>query len=98
MKIIQDLADRINEEITDAWKYAKDAMTHKEDDPELSKTFALLANEELGHADKLHAQVVRIIKAYKEKSGDPPAHMQVIYDITHKQMIDRVADVKALLA
>ena len=97
MKIIEQLSDMISEEIDDAMKYAKCAKMH-EDDMELSRTFSLLANEELNHMDILHSQVTRIIKDYRENRGEPPADMMAVYNYLHKRQIDRVADVKSMLA
>ena len=98
MKIIQELADMIEEEISDAYKYARCSIRHKDDDPDLSKAFAQLSTEELGHADKLHLQIVRLINAYKAEHGEPPEHMKIIYKIMHARMMDNVASVKAMLA
>jgi len=97
MKIIEQLSDMISEEIDDAMKYAKCAKMH-EDDMELSRTFSLLANEELNHMDILHSQVTRIINDYREKRGEPPADMMAVYNYLHKRQIDRVADVKSMLS
>jgi len=97
MKIIQRLSDMIEEEIDDAMKYAKCALEH-DDDPELERTFRLLASEELNHMNMLHTQVTRIIKAYREKNGEPPASMMAIYEYLHNRQIDKVAEVRALLS
>ena len=96
MKIIMRLSDMIDEEIEDAMKYAKCAMEH-DDDPELSRTFTLLANEELNHMNLLHAHVARLIRIQKEKTGEPPAPMMAVYDYLHAKQIEKVADVKAML-
>ena len=98
MKLIQDLSEMIDEEIIDAHKYAKCAKKYKDEDPELSRTFAQLANEELSHMERLHTQVVRIIKDYREKHGDPPATMMTIYNYLHERQIEKVAAVRMLLA
>jgi len=96
MKIIEKLSDMIEEEINDAMKYAKCSKMH-DDDPELVRTFVLLANEELNHMTLLHNQVTRIIKAYREKNGEPPADMMAVYDYLHRKQIDKVAEVKMML-
>ena len=98
MKLIQKLSDMISEEIDDAYKYAKCYQEHKDFDPELARTFSLLANEELNHVNLLHVQVVRIIKTWREKNGEPPASMTAVYDYLHNRQIEKVADVKAILA
>lgn len=97
MKIIQKLSDMIDDEITDAWKYAKCYQNYKEDEPELARTFQQLANEELNHMERLHAQVVRMIKVQKEKTGDPPEWMLKVYEYLHERSVGRAAEVKALL-
>ena len=97
MKIIQKLSDMIEEEIHDAYKYAECSILH-EDDPELSKTFRTLANEELGHANWLHDQVVRLIKKYRDENGDPPPEMKARYEYLHERHVSKAAEVRALLA
>lgn len=97
MKLIQNLSEMISEEISDAKKYAMCGLSHKEDDPELSRTFMALAAEELTHATRLHDHVVRIIKAYRDKNGEPPAAMMAVYEYLHKKNIEAMAEVKALL-
>lgn len=97
MKLIQKLADMIDEEIADARRYAKCALEHKDMDPELARTFTMLANEELNHSNMLHTQVVRIIKKYREENGEPPAHMLTIYEYLHDKSIEKAAEVRLLL-
>ena len=98
MKIIEKLSNMIDEEIADAKKYAMCFLEYKDSDPELSRMFMTLSNEELGHMNKIHEQVVRIIKKYREEKGEPPADMMAIYNYLHKRSIEHVAEVKALLA
>lgn len=98
MKIIQNICDQIDEEISDANKYAMCSVRYRESDPELSRTYAQLATEELGHVDRLHAQVVRMINEYKASKGDIPPHMKTIYEYVHDREIEKVAQVKNLLA
>ena len=98
MKIIQYLSDMIEEEIGDAEKYARKALSCKEQFPVLAETFYKLANEELGHMNMLHSQVVSIIEDYRKKNGDPPEKMLFAYEILHKKHIDHVAAVKGMLS
>lgn len=97
MKLIEKLSDMIDEELDDAYRYAECSILH-EDDTELSKTFRLLSNEELGHAMKLHEQVTRIIKNYKDVKGEPPAEMAALYEYLHKRQVEKYSDVKVLLS
>ena len=97
MKTIEQLSDYIDEEVDDAMKYAKCAIQH-DDDPELSRTYKALANEELGHAMRLHEQVVRIIKKYRDEHGEPPEKMMDRYEYMHERHMKKYADAKVLLA
>ena len=97
MLIIKKLSKMIKEEICDAEKYANCAMKYKEEDRALADVFYALANAELEHMDKLHAQVTRIIKEYKAQKDDIPKEMQAIYDFVHEEEIENVKEVKMLL-
>jgi len=98
VKLIQNLSEMIDEEIADAYKYAKCYLEHKDFEPELARTFSMLANEELNHSNMLHTQVVRIIKQYRDQNGEPPAPMMAVYDFLHKRSIDKANEVKVMLA
>ena len=98
MKIIQSLSEMIEEEVRDAEKYATCALRHKEENPALAETFYKLANEEIGHANALHAQVVTIINNYKKEHGDPPEVMAKLYNILHERNMKNMATVKGMLS
>lgn len=97
MRIIKDLSEMIEEEISDAEKYARYALRHKEDRPALAETFYKLANEEIGHANLLHAQVVAIIEEYRKTNGEPPEAMKILYSILHERYIMNAATVKGII-
>ena len=98
MIVIKELSEMIEEEIEDAGKYAKCALHYKESRPALADVFYKLANEELGHMNALHGQVVAIIDEYKKKNGDPPEAMKMLYDILHDKHIANTAAVKGMLS
>ena len=98
MKIIEKLSEYIDEEIADAMKYARCAITYKEDNPMMADMFARLAEEEMKHMMTLHNQVVTIIDDYKRKNGEPPEAMKAVYDILHKRHIDKAAEAKAAIS
>lgn len=97
MKVIEQIADMIDEEIEDAMKYARCAIQN-DSDVELSRTYRTLAGEELGHAMRLHEQVVRLIKKYRDEHGEPPEKMMDRYEYMHERHMKKYADVKVLLA
>lgn len=98
MKIIEELSERIIEEIDDAEYYAKQALLHREDYPDVAAVYAKLSEEEMAHMSRLHDAVATLINAYRAKNGEPPASMMAVYDYLHKKQIDEAAEVKALQA
>lgn len=97
MKIIKMLVEQIEEEACGAEDYAKKAMEYKEEDKVLADTYAKLAEVELQHVDLLHAQVVRIIKAWEAKGNTAPEAMEAIWDWEHQKSINRIARVRVML-
>lgn len=96
MKIIQQLSDMIEEEISDAEKYAKCALKHREDRPDLARLFYTLSQEEMGHMEKLHGAVTSIIAQIREERGEPPPEMLAVYNYLHEKQIDHARNVKAM--
>lgn len=96
MKEIKLLCENIREEMEDAEKYANLAIKYKDSERELAETFATLSKQEVGHAEALHEQVVRCIREYRSKHGEPPASMLAVYDWEHEHMIEDMAEVKRL--
>lgn len=98
MKLIQELSEMIEEEIEDATKYAKCALAQKDENPALAEAFYKLANEELGHMQVLHSQVVAIIEKYRKDNGNPPEAMLMLYNIMHQKHISDAATAKGLIS
>ena len=97
MKLIKEIVESMHEEIEGAEDYAKKAVRYKEEDRPLADAYYSMAGQELGHVDMLHAQVVRIIKAYQAAGNEPPAVMKAVWDWEHGKVMDHVAKVKVLL-
>lgn len=98
MKQIKKLSEMIEEELEGAEEYAKMALMHKSDNPNLAKTFYDIANEEMRHVDMLHGEVVRMIETHKREHGAPPAAMQAVYDYLHERQIEEAKEVRMYLA
>ena len=96
MKIIKCLADKIDEELNDAQSYAELAERWKEEEPETADLFLELSQEEMGHMEKLHEEAVRIIDEYREKHGEPPEGIKMLYDYLHGKHIEKAKMVKVM--
>lgn len=96
MKLIKELSDMIEEELDGAENYAKEALRYKEDHPGLAAVFLEISTQEMNHVNMLHDEVVKVIKKYREKHGDPPPEMQAIYDWQHTKHIEEAKGVKIL--
>lgn len=94
MTIIKKISEMIAEELEGAEHYAKCALKYRDEHPMLAKTMYDISTDEMRHVDLLHAEVVRIIKAYHEKSGEPPAAMMAVYEYLHDKQIEDANEVK----
>ena len=95
MKIIEYISDKIEDEIEDASDYAKNAVAEKENNPWLGEILYTISTEESRHRQMLHDAVVRLIKEYRDRVGDPPADMLARYDYLHRRHIDAAGEAKA---
>ncbi len=96
MEVIKKLSKMIHEEIEDAEKYTRCAIKYKETFPEVAQVLFNLGNEEMGHMDKLHTEVTRVIADYRARHGEPPAAMMAVYDYLHEEQIEKVKNVRIL--
>lgn len=94
MKIIKELSELIEEEVEGAENYAKLANSYKVDRPKLADVFYELSLQEMHHVNRLHEEVVKMIKEHRQAHGEPPAAMMAIYEWQHKRQTDKMAEVK----
>ena len=94
MKIIKCLAEKIEEELNDADAYIDLAMKWKNDQPDTAEVFYQLSTEEMGHMERLHGEVVRLIENYKREHGEPPKEMMVLYDYLHEKHVGTATHIK----
>lgn len=62
----------------------------------MSQVFYNLSIDNMDRIDKLHNQVVSIIKEYRNKEGEPPAPMMAIYNYMHERHINKAIAIKSL--
>lgn len=94
MKIIKCLSELIEEELNDSQKYVDLALRWKQDDPEVADLFYELSVAEMGHMDKLHTMVAKIIEEYRADNGEPPKEMMTLYEYLHEKHIAHAMEVK----
>lgn len=95
MKIIQELSEYIEEEISDSCKYAKKALEWKDKKRDLADVFYQLSQEEMKHMQMLHNEVVKLIEDYRRKNGEPPSDMQAVYNYLHERQIEHASKAKS---
>ena len=94
MKIIEYLSEKIEDEIADLSDYAKHAILEKDLHPWLAELLYTLSLEETKHRGMIHDAVVRLIKEYREKVGEPPEEMMARYNYLHNVHIDDAKEAK----
>ena len=96
MTIIKKLVKMIDEELQDAKKYAECAIKIREENPSLASVYYALSMEEMKHMNMLHAEVVKIIDAYRKEHGEPPAAMMAVWEYKHEEHIDAAEEITIL--
>lgn len=94
MKLIQELEEKIEDEIHDIKEYAKMAIEVKEKHPSLAQTLYTISTQEANHQAMLHAEVVKLIEEHRKMHGEPPAAMMAVYDYLHKKHIEKMAEAR----
>lgn len=94
MKIIKCLSEKIQDELQDAADYIDLAMKWKQDEPDTADLFYELSVEEMGHMEKLHKEVADLIEDYRNKNGEPPKDMMVLYEYLHEQHIKLATQIR----
>ena len=77
--------------------YAKSAVHYREEYPDLARVYADMAEQELTHANKLHDFVVKFINEVR-RTKEPPAYMLEVWEEEHNEIIEEVAQTKAMIA
>lgn len=94
MIVIKEIIEKMDEELEGASQYIDLAFKYHEADKTLADMFYSKSIDEYKHNEELHAQIVRIIQAYRSKNGEPPKEMQAIYDWEHQKAINKAKEVK----
>ena len=94
MKLIKELEELIEEEISDVKKYAKLAVELKDENPALARVLYDISTQEDTHQAMLHSEVVKIIEHHRKNHGEPPAAMMAVYEYVHKKHIECLASAR----
>lgn len=98
MKLIRELSDMIDEELDGACTYAKQALELRETRPELADVMYGISQDEMRHMALLHGEAERVIREYRQTSGEPPAEMMAVYEFLHKKQTEKAGKVKGYQA
>lgn len=97
MEKVARLADMIREEVKDAERYAMCALKARDSNAAEARTFGEIANQELGHADKLHDMVSDAIAEARRSGREAPEGMERVWEFEHGRIIEDTAAVRNLL-
>lgn len=98
LKPMEELYDRVDEELSDAKHYAWKALSYKTEMPELAKTFSSLAAEELRHAMTLNAEIEKLVKNAPTSADANAMAMREIETFMKKKMNERMVAINSALA
>ena len=99
MKKIQDLANKIKDEVCDAKEYAEQYVAEKvSGNTSVATKYKEMANDELKHAGYLHEFVVAEINKIKSSGIKYPESMEERWQTVHVEYVDKAAWVKQILA
>lgn len=93
MKFIEDMAERMDEEIDGAEEYAEDALRHRESHPTLSKHMHDMAADELRHASYFCDAATEYVKAHPERP-----ELRHVWDFVKRHSDKRIEAVERMLA
>lgn len=97
MKKIQNLVDKIDEELEGAKEYAEMYVDYRaKGDNQWAAKFKDMANAELQHALTIHTLATQEIEELS-KVFKAPAEMQEKWDKSHKEYVDKAAWIKYML-
>lgn len=97
MRIIQNYVDKIDDELEGAKDYAEKYVEYRvKGDGTTANRYKEMANDELKHAMYEHEWAVKEVGELS-KIYTPPAHMQEIWDKSHKEYVEKVAWIKQML-
>ena len=91
------IAEQIHDETDGAMHYAKNAVHYKEEYPDLARTYAEMAEQELNHATRLHEFVVKFIAKARERV-EPTKYILELWEEEHSEIVEDVARAKAMIA
>lgn len=98
MRTIFTLVEEITEELEGAEDYISLALCYQQKDRTLADTYLTMGKEELGHVDRLHDQIVRLInKAKEDDNQEIPVGMTEIYEWQHNKMLEQKAKIKVMI-
>lgn len=94
MKKIQS---QMEDELEGAWQYAKCAVDLKETDKQWADQYYMMAQQEYQHMNTLHSLAVAEIRKLEAEGDSSYSTMKDVYDYLHERMMDKAAEVQAMM-
>ena len=96
MKEIKEIARDIREMLQDAECYAREAVKHKDQYPELARLYNLISSNRINEINSLHDQAAAMIDRARREGKEVPEAMTAVWEWEHDNMLDEMTDVKRL--
>lgn len=96
MEIIKTLSNLIREELDDAEKYARLALSLKEQDTDAARVLIDLSKAEMEHQERLHNLVTKEITKAVDAGKRATPEMQWVYNYLHEEQISRAEKIAEL--
>ena len=93
MKFLEDMAERMDDELDGAEEYAVDALHHKDSHPALAKHYHDMAMDELRHASYFNDAAMEYVKAHPDKP-----ELKQVWEFVKRHADREIAEVDKMLA
>lgn len=94
MKFIEDMAERMDDELDGAEEYAVAALEHKQSHPILAKHYHDMAMDELRHASYFSDAAMEYVKAHATERPE----LKHVWDFFKRHADKEIAEVEKMLA
>lgn len=96
MKVIECIAETIEELLEKAEEHIECAHKLKEEYPSVASTYYKTSMDEMTDVAAFHDQITALIEVYRKEKGEPPERMMGRYEYIHEKHIKAANKIKIL--